>query len=86
MLELLTDGGITIDLASLNQVTVYSDQSIAGIGPGNRWANVYTTLDPLDLVMVGGRVSDVSVEGLMTGGTVTFTNLLFHILSFILKA
>lgn len=66
------DGGITIDLASLNQVTVSSDQSIAGIGPGNRWANVYTTLDSLDLAMVGGRVSDVGVGGLMTGGGVSF--------------
>ena len=66
-------------MASLNQVIVSRDQSIAGIGPGNRWANVYTTLDSLDLAMVGGRVSDVGVGGLMTGGTTTLTNLLFYI-------
>jgi hypothetical protein len=52
-------------------VTVSSDQSIAGIGPGNRWANVYTTLDALNLAMVGGRVSDVGVGGLITGGNMT---------------
>lgn len=63
------DGGVTIDLQSLNQVTVSSDQKFVGLGPGNRWGNVYSKLDPLGLAMVGGRVSAVGVGGLMTGGT-----------------
>ncbi|KAF2790458.1 oxidoreductase FAD-binding protein [Melanomma pulvis-pyrius CBS 109.77] len=66
------DGGVTIDLQSLNQVTISSDQKIVSIGPGNRWGNVYATLDNLNLAMVGGRVTPVGVGGLVTGGGVSF--------------
>ncbi|KAF2714668.1 FAD-binding domain-containing protein [Pleomassaria siparia CBS 279.74] len=66
------DGGVTIDLQSLNQVTVSQDQKIVSIGPGNRWGNVYSKLDPLDLAMVGGRVTPVGVGGLVTGGGLSF--------------
>ncbi|KAF2802245.1 FAD-binding domain-containing protein [Mytilinidion resinicola] len=66
------EGGITIDLQQLNQVTISTDKSFAGIGPGNRWINIYPTLDAQGLTMVGGRVSTVGVGGLMTGGGVSF--------------
>ncbi|ORY10736.1 hypothetical protein BCR34DRAFT_340204 [Clohesyomyces aquaticus] len=66
------NGGVTIDLQSMNQVTVSSSQKIASIGPGNRWGNVYTILDNLNLAMVGGRVTPVGVGGLVTGGGVSF--------------
>ncbi|OCK78514.1 putative oxidoreductase [Lepidopterella palustris CBS 459.81] len=66
------DGGITIDLQSLDEVTVSSDYGVASIGTGNRWGNIYPTLDALNLAMIGGRVSDVGVGGLMTGGGVSF--------------
>jgi hypothetical protein len=56
-------------MQSMNSVTVSGDKSIVSIGSGNRWGNVYTTLDPQDLVMVGGRVTQVGVGGLLTGGT-----------------
>ena len=63
------NGGVTIDTQSLNQVTVSSDQSYVSIGPGNRWGNVYPTLDDINKVMVGGRLSHVGVGGLVIGGT-----------------
>ncbi|KAF2477622.1 putative oxidoreductase [Lindgomyces ingoldianus] len=66
------DGGVTIDLQGMNQVAVSNDQRIVSIGPGNRWGNVYSSLDDLNLAMVGGRVTPVGVGGLMTGGGVSF--------------
>ena len=61
-------GGVTIDLAGLNAVDVSPNQSITGIGAGNRWVNVYTKLDALELAVPGGRVADIGVGGLTTGG------------------
>lgn len=61
--------GITIDLSSLNQLTISLDQSSIRIGPGNRWRNVYELLDSKDLSTSGGRVADVGVGGLVLGGT-----------------
>jgi hypothetical protein len=53
----------------MNNVAVSGDKKIVSIGSGNRWGNVYTKLDQQDLVMVGGRVTQVGVGGLLTGGT-----------------
>jgi FAD/FMN-containing dehydrogenase len=61
--------GITIDLQQLNQVTISSDKTVASIGPGNRWINIYTALDAQGLAAVGGRVATVGVGGLIVGGT-----------------
>lgn len=61
-------GGVTIDLAGLNAVDVSPNQSVTGIGAGNRWVNVYTKLDALGLAVPGGRVADIGVGGLTTGG------------------
>jgi hypothetical protein len=55
-------------MQSMNQVVVSDDQQIVRIGAGNRWGNVFPTLDNLDLAMVGGRVSGVGAGGLITGG------------------
>jgi hypothetical protein len=71
-------GGVTIDLQSLNDVTVSSDQKIVSLGPGNRWGNVYPKLDALGLAMVGGRVSTVGVGGLVTGGAYQISSLWAH--------
>lgn len=60
--------GVTIDLAGLNIIDVSPDKALTGIGPGNRWINVYSQLDRLGLAVPGGRVSSVGVGGLVTGG------------------
>ena len=62
------DGGVTIDMQSINQVSISSDKSTVTIGAGNRWGNVFPTLDDQDVSMVGGRVNSVGVGGLTTGG------------------
>lgn len=66
-------GGITIDLAGLNQVTVSQDKKSTGIGPGNRWVDVYSKLDALGLAVLGGRDAAVGVGGLVTGGNAPIT-------------
>lgn len=62
------NAGITIDMSSINQVTVSADKSYTSVGPGNRWVDVYMKLDALGLAVPGGRVSTVGVGGLVTGG------------------
>jgi FAD/FMN-containing dehydrogenase len=62
------NGGVTIDMSAINQVTVSADQMLTSIGPGARWIDVYLKLDALGLAVPGGRISEVGVGGLVTGG------------------
>ena len=62
------ENGVTIDLSSMNQVAVSKDNTITSVGSGARWLDVYLKLDALGLAVVGGRVADVGVGGLVTGG------------------
>lgn len=66
------NGGVTIDLVNLNQITVSSDKTQTSIGPGNRWLDVYSYLQPKGLTVIGGRVSDIGVGGLTLGGGISF--------------
>lgn len=51
------EGGITIALEKMDEVTLSSDKKIAAIGPGNRWLRVYEILEKVGLAVIGGRVS-----------------------------
>ena len=62
------DGGLTIDLANLNMIQISSDNTLTQVGAGNRWIDVYTHLDPMQLSVIGGRVADIGVGGLTLGG------------------
>ncbi|KAJ9605215.1 hypothetical protein H2200_010605 [Cladophialophora chaetospira] len=66
------EGGITISLEKLDIVQPSSDKTTVDVGPGNTWFNVYTTLQPLDIAVIGGRVSGIGVGGLTTGGGISF--------------
>lgn len=44
-----------------------SAQSLS-VGPGNRWVEVYTALEPLGLTVIGGRSASVGVGGFLQGG------------------
>ena len=61
-------GGVTIDLGSMNQVTINADRTLTAVGPGARWSDVYGKLDPMGLSVLGGRFGRVGVAGLLTGG------------------
>lgn len=62
------EGGITIDLSAINQVSVSGDHTLTSVGGGARWQDVYLKLDAMNLAVSGGRVSEVGVGGLITGG------------------
>ncbi|MCJ1307058.1 hypothetical protein MMC25_000704 [Agyrium rufum] len=65
-------GGVTIDMSNINQISVSQDHTLTSIGPGARWGDLYTQLDAMGLSVVGGRVSDVGVGGLIVGGGNSF--------------
>lgn len=69
--------GITVSLEHLNAVTVSSDRTTASIGSGAIWNDVYTTMDPQNLTVIGGRASDVGVGGLTLGGGISFFSSLY---------
>jgi len=60
--------GVTIDLGALNDVTVNEARTVASVGAGARWLDVYSQLDSSGLSVVGGRDSNVGVAGLTLGG------------------
>lgn len=63
-----TQDGVTVDLSSMNKVSLSADMKVTSVGPGCRWRDVYNKLDPLNLTVVGGRVDNVGVAGLIIGG------------------
>ncbi|KAL4942241.1 hypothetical protein BDV06DRAFT_192579 [Aspergillus oleicola] len=64
--------GITILLRDLKEVTLNDDKSVASIGPGNNWGQVYKALEPQGVTVVGGRMSGIGVGGLLTGGGISY--------------
>ncbi|KAH6704446.1 FAD binding domain-containing protein [Verticillium dahliae] len=66
------EGGITVSLEKINQVTLSSDKKTVVIGAGNRWSDVYRKLSKSDVTVTGGRVSSVGVGGLSLGGGISF--------------
>ena len=63
-----TSGGLLIALSQLTELSLSADGSLAYVGPGNRWGQVYKFLEPHDKLVVGGRMGAVGVGGLTTGG------------------
>lgn len=66
------DGGVTIDLRALDSITLSEDHSVASVGPGATWRDVYSKLGPLGYTIAGGRVASVGVGGLTVGGGVSY--------------
>ncbi|KAK6958328.1 hypothetical protein Daesc_001127 [Daldinia eschscholtzii] len=65
------DKGVLIDLSKFNAVDYDAENNVASIGAGQKWENVYRQLDQFNVTVVGGRVLDVGVGGLILGGIVT---------------
>lgn len=73
------NGGITVDMGKMADITVSNDRTIASIGPGAVWKDVYRKLDSMELAVVGGRAGDVGVAGLTLGGMLNlFLELKIH--------
>ncbi|KAI1805632.1 putative oxidoreductase [Daldinia bambusicola] len=66
------EGGVTIDLRSLNTIDVSEDKSTASVGVGATWGEVYSKLEPLGVSVAGGRVAQVGVGGLTLGGGISY--------------
>ena len=65
-------GGITTDMRDMNQVVASPDRTLTSVSSGALWTDVYQSLDPLGLSVVGGRPNLVGVAGLTTGGGISF--------------
>lgn len=65
-------GGFTLDLSSLRDIKVSADRSTVSVGVGATWGEVYATLEPIGLMVAGGRAAQVGVGGLVTGGGISF--------------
>lgn len=61
-----------IGLTDINQIEISEDQSYVSVGPGLRWEEVYSYLEPYGLISLGGRVGIVGVPGLLLGGGISF--------------
>lgn len=61
-------GGVFIDLSPFTSVSVSTDRKTTSAGGGTRWSGIYSKLDVMGLAVVGGRVFDVGIGGLILGG------------------
>ncbi|KAH7395894.1 hypothetical protein BKA64DRAFT_72190 [Cadophora sp. MPI-SDFR-AT-0126] len=62
------ESGVVIDLRELKNVVLSPERDVVSIGPGAMWGEVYGELEKYELTVVGGRVSEVGVGGLLLGG------------------
>ncbi|KAH7350326.1 hypothetical protein BKA66DRAFT_516480 [Pyrenochaeta sp. MPI-SDFR-AT-0127] len=55
-------------MQGIDQVTINNDMSVATVGPGTKWIDVYQVLDQYGISVVGGRGPTVGAGGFMLGG------------------
>lgn len=70
-------GGITVWFKDLSEVTLSDDKTVVTVGTGNVWGQVYEALEPYGLTAIGGRVSNIGVGGLTTGGGISYYSNLY---------
>lgn len=61
------DDGVLIDLSTPRNIECHADRSVVVVGSGNRWGDVYRHLNPYAVTVVGSRVLDVGVGGMILG-------------------
>lgn len=62
------EDGLTIDLVRLKSLEISEDRQSIKIGPGWKWGELYHRLESEELMVLGGRIADVGVGGLLLGG------------------
>ena len=60
--------GVQIAMRRFNGVDFNAEAGTVIVGSGLIWDDVYTTLAPYNVTVVGGRVPGVGVAGLSLGG------------------
>ncbi|MCJ1324768.1 hypothetical protein MMC10_001430 [Thelotrema lepadinum] len=63
--------GITIDMTGLKAVSLNTNRTVASVGGGASWLDVYAYLDPFNVSVAGGRNGLVGVGGLTLGGGIS---------------
>ncbi|KAK8094937.1 hypothetical protein PG997_001622 [Apiospora hydei] len=71
------EGGITVSFQNLANVKLSTDKKVASVQPGNTWGSVYSVLQKDDVAVIGGRVENIGVGGLTTGGGISFFSSLY---------
>ncbi|KAK1638013.1 hypothetical protein BDP81DRAFT_392633 [Colletotrichum phormii] len=64
--------GVLISTERLNAKSLSEDGSVASIGPGLRWQEVYGWSSAQGFAVPGGRFGPVGVGGLLTGGGISY--------------
>jgi FAD/FMN-containing dehydrogenase len=64
----VTDGGVMIDLAEMNSVTVDPEHAMATAEGGVRWSELNAAAAAHGLAVTGGAVSTTGIAGLTLGG------------------
>lgn len=54
-------------MSRFNEVTYHKNNQTADVGAGNLWDNVYTTLEPYGVNVIGGRIESRSFHSLNDG-------------------
>ncbi|KAL4751916.1 hypothetical protein BDW72DRAFT_192427 [Aspergillus terricola var. indicus] len=71
------DTGVLISLSGLDELSYDPEQGMVHVGAGLRWRDVYSYLDEYEVTVVGGRVLDVGVGGLILGGGLSYLSNLY---------
>lgn len=67
-----TDDGVFISLSKFTTRNLVKNNSVAQIGPGQIWDDVYGWIAPQGLAVAGGRFGEVGVGGLLLGGGINY--------------
>lgn len=64
--------GVTVDFnAHMRRVEIDEPSSVVRVQPGAKWGDVYEYLESRGWMVVGGRLSDIGVGGLLLGGGIS---------------
>jgi FAD/FMN-containing dehydrogenase len=72
-----TDDGVLIDTSLLSIKEYNAKDQTVKIGTGLKWGDVYSYLDQYQVTVVGGRVLDVGVGGLILGSGLSYLSDLY---------
>jgi FAD/FMN-containing dehydrogenase len=64
----LNDGGLVLDVRSMDEIEVDAERRVARVGGGTTWSQVDAATQAHGLATTGGRVSTTGVAGLTLGG------------------